>query len=31
LECVHQVIGQMLQTSEIDMADSVSPDDVDLP
>jgi hypothetical protein len=28
LERLHQVIGQMLRTSEIDMADSVSPDDV---
>jgi transposase InsO family protein len=30
LERVHQVIGQMLRTSEINMADSVSPDDVDV-
>ncbi len=29
LERVHQVLGQMLRTSELDMADSVSPDDVD--
>ncbi len=28
LERIHQVIGQMLRTSEIDMVDSVSPDDV---
>jgi hypothetical protein len=26
----HQVLGQMLCTSELDMADSVSPDDVDI-
>jgi hypothetical protein len=30
LECMHQVIGQMLCTLELDMADSVSPDDVDV-
>ena len=30
LERVHQVIGQMLRTSEIDMANSVSPNDVDV-
>ena len=30
LERVHQVLGQMLRTSELDMADSVSPDDVDV-
>ena len=30
LERVHQVLGQMLRTSEIDMANSVSPDDVDV-
>ncbi len=29
LECVHQVLGQMLCTAESDMADSVTPDDVD--
>ncbi len=29
LECMHQVLGQMLRTSELDMADSVSPDDID--
>ncbi len=29
LERVHQVIGQMLRTSEINIANSVSPDDVD--
>jgi hypothetical protein len=27
---VHQVLGQMLRTAEIDMADSVTPDDVDV-
>jgi hypothetical protein len=30
LERVHQVLGQMLRTAEIDMADSVTPDDVDV-
>ncbi len=30
LEHVHQVLGQMLFTAEIDMADSVTPDDVDV-
>jgi hypothetical protein len=30
LECVHQVLGQMLRTAESDMADSVTPDDVDV-
>ncbi len=30
LECVHQVLGQMLHTSELDMAVSVSPDNVDV-
>jgi hypothetical protein len=30
LEGVHQVLGQMLRTAEIDMADSVTPDDVDV-
>jgi hypothetical protein len=30
LERVHQVLGQMLCTAELDMADSVSPDDVDV-
>jgi hypothetical protein len=28
LERVHQVLGQMLRTAELDMADSVTPDDV---
>jgi hypothetical protein len=30
LECVHQVLGQMLRTAELDMADSVTPNDVDV-
>jgi hypothetical protein len=30
LECVHQVLGQMLHTAELDKADSVSPDEVDV-
>jgi hypothetical protein len=30
LECVHQVLGQMLCTAELDMADSVTLDDVDV-
>ncbi len=30
LERVHQVIGQMLRTAEIDMAKSVVPNDVDV-
>ncbi len=30
MERVHQVLGQMLRTAELDMADSVSPDDVDV-
>ncbi len=30
LERVHQVLGQMPHTAEIDMADSVTPDDVDV-
>ncbi len=30
LECVHQVLGQMLRTAELDMANSVTPDDVDV-
>ncbi len=28
LECVHQVLGQILRTAELDMVDSVTPDDV---
>ncbi len=30
LEHVHQVLGQMLHTAELDMADSVTPDGVDV-
>ncbi len=30
LECVHQVLGQMLRTAELNMADSVTPNDVDV-
>ncbi len=30
LERIHQVLGQMLRTAESDMADSVTPDDVDV-
>jgi hypothetical protein len=30
LECVHQVLGQMLCTAELDMANSVTPDNVDV-
>jgi hypothetical protein len=30
MECVHQVLGQMLRTAELDMADSVTPNDVDV-
>jgi hypothetical protein len=30
LECVHQVLGQMLRTAELDMADSFTPDDVNV-
>jgi hypothetical protein len=29
LECLHQVLGQMLHTAELDMAETVTPDDVD--
>jgi hypothetical protein len=29
LEHVHQVVGQMLSPAEIDMDDSVTPDDID--
>jgi hypothetical protein len=28
-ECVHQVLGTMMQTSELDMVDSVEPADID--
>jgi hypothetical protein len=30
LECVHQVLGQMLGTAELDMANSDTPDDVNV-
>ncbi len=30
LEHIHQVLGQMLHTAKLDMADSVTPDDVDV-
>jgi hypothetical protein len=30
LERTHQVLGQMLCTAELDIADSVTPDDVDV-
>jgi hypothetical protein len=30
LECVHQVLGQMLRTAELDMANSVTPNDDDV-
>ncbi len=30
LERVHQVLGQMLRAAELDMANSVTPDDVDV-
>jgi hypothetical protein len=30
LEHVHQVLGQMLRTAELDMADSVTPNDVNV-
>jgi hypothetical protein len=30
LERVHQVLGQMIRTAEIDMANSVNPDDIDV-
>jgi hypothetical protein len=30
LELVHQVLEQMLRTAELDMADSVTPNDVDV-
>ncbi len=30
LEHEHQVLGQMLRTAELDMADSITPDDVDV-
>jgi hypothetical protein len=30
LECMYQVLGQMLHTAEINVAKSVTPDDVDV-
>jgi hypothetical protein len=30
LECVHQVLGQMPRTAELDMANSFTPNDVDV-
>jgi hypothetical protein len=30
LECLHQVLGQMLRTSKLDMARTITPDDVDV-
>jgi hypothetical protein len=30
LDCVHQVLGHMLPTAELDMADSVTPNDADV-
>jgi hypothetical protein len=30
LECMHQVLGQMLLTAEIDMTKSVTPDDINV-
>jgi hypothetical protein len=30
LECVHQVLGQMLCTAELDMVDAVNPNDVNV-
>ncbi len=30
LERVHQVLGQMLRTAELDMADSITPDDINV-
>jgi hypothetical protein len=30
LECLHQVLGQMLRTSELDMAETITPDDVNV-
>jgi hypothetical protein len=30
LECLHQVLGRMLHTVELDMADSVTPDDINV-
>jgi hypothetical protein len=30
LECLHQVLGRMLRTSELDMAETITPDDDDV-
>jgi hypothetical protein len=30
LECLHQVLGQMLRNSELDMAKTITPDDIDV-
>ncbi len=30
LKCVHQVLGQMLHTAELDMANSVTPNDINV-
>jgi hypothetical protein len=30
LECLHQVLAQMLHTSELDMAETIAPDDIDV-
>ncbi len=30
LECLHQVLGQMLRTSELDMAETITPDNVNV-
>jgi hypothetical protein len=30
LECLHQVLGQMLRTVELDMAETVTPDGIDV-
>jgi hypothetical protein len=30
LECVHQVLGQLLHTAELDMANSVTPNNADV-
>ncbi len=30
LECLHQVLGQLLSTSKLDMAKTITPDDVDV-
>jgi hypothetical protein len=29
-ECLYQVLGQMLRTAELNMAETVTPDDVDV-